>query len=341
MKSWIGRAAVSAAALSVAVTGLSGCGGRQTENNADSGKSDITCTVANDTRISIATGNTGGVYYVVGNAYATQITSATGDKLKASAAETGASVQNIQGLDKGDYQVAFSLFDTATDAVQGKGAFENKPAKVAALGRIYDNSTHVVVRNEAGINSVADMKGKRISTGSPKSGTEVIAQRLLKSAGLNPDTDIAPQRLDLTKTVEGMKAGTIDGLFWSGGLPTGAMTDLFTTTGDKVKFIDVTPLLSEMQKINPAYQEGTIPASTYKTASDTKTIVVPNVLLVKEDLDANIACVLTKTLIEKREELVKANAAAKGITLETVRKTDPVPLHRGSVKALDDAGAAK
>jgi TRAP transporter TAXI family solute receptor len=188
---------------------------------------------------------------------------------------------------------------------------------------------------------MAGMKGKRISTGSPKSGTEVIARRLLTAAGLDPDKDIQPQRLDLTKTVEGMKGGTIDGFVWSGGLPTSALTDLFTTAGDKVEFIDISPLLPAMQKLSSAYQEGTIPAATYKTPADVKTIVVPNVLLVREDLDADVACVLTKTLLDKRDALILANAAAKGITLENIRKTDPVPLHRGAVKALDDAGAAK
>jgi uncharacterized protein len=341
VRSRIGRIAFSAAALSLAVSAIAGCGGRRTETVADTGKTDITCTVDKETRIAIATGNTTGVYYVVGNALATQLSDVSGGKLKATAAETGASVQNIQQLEANQSQVAFSIFDTATDAFSGKGSFDGKPVKIASLGRLYDNATHVVVRNDANINSVADMKGKRISTGSPKSGTEVIANRLLKAAGLDPEKDIQPQRLDLGKTVEGIKAGTIDGLVWSGGLPTGGITDLFTTAGDKVKFIDISPLLPEMQKINAAYQAGTIPSATYKTAADAKTIVVPNVLLVREDLDANVACLVTKTLVSKKDDLAKANSAAKGITLQTIRKTDPVPLHRGAVKALDDAGAAK
>jgi TRAP transporter TAXI family solute receptor len=323
--------------------GVAGCGGRQTPTttpeSAAAGAA-VDCTVKNDTRISIATGNTTGVYYVVGNALAEQVTKATDNKVKATAAETQASVGNIQSLDKGDYQVAFSLFDTATDAVQGTGSFD-KPVKIAALGRIYDNSTHVVVRADAGINSVADMKGKRISTGSPKSGTEVIAQRLLKAAGLDPDKDIQPQRLDLAKTTDGMKAGTIDGFFWSGGLPTSGVTDLFTTAAGKVKFLDIDSLLPKMQQLSPAYQAGTIPAATYRTAADVKTIVVPNVLLVRADMDSGLACVLTKTLVEKRDALAQANPAAKGITLQTVRKTDPVPLHPGAVAALDTLGAAK
>lgn len=330
-----------ALALAVLVTvSLVGCGGNRS-NSASPGStaSSGTCAVTSDLRISIATGNATGVYYAIGNALAVQLSTASDGKLKATAAETGASVQNIQQLVKGDYQVAFSLFDTATDAVQGKGAFAGQPQNVLALARIYDNYTHVVVRADAGINSVADMKGKRISTGSPKSGTEVIANRLLQAAGLNPETDIKPQRLDLTKTTDGMKDGSIDGFFWSGGLPTPGVTDLFTTAGDKVKFLDVTPLLPKMTAINAAYQASTIPAGSYPKADAVPAIVVPNVLLVRPDLDATVACAVTKTLFDRKGELAKANKAADGISLDTARKTDPVQLHPGAKQALDSLGA--
>ena len=174
---------------------------------------------------------------MVGGGLAKLITDET--DLKATSAETGASVQNIQQLVAGDYDIAFSLADTAADAVNGTGAFTEKQ-EVSALGRIYPNYTQVVVRADSGINSIADFKGKRISTGSPKSGTEVIADRLIEAAGLSQD-DVQAQRLDLTKTVDGMKDGSIDGLVWSGGLPTPAITDLFTSLGDKVTFLDITP----------------------------------------------------------------------------------------------------
>jgi len=318
---------------------LTGCGGRQDTGPGDAG-AQVTCNVESETRISIATGNNTGVYFALGNAYAEQISSATGGKVKATAAETGASVQNIQQLVAGNYQVAFSLADTAADAVQGKDTFD-KPQPVQALARIYSNSTQVLARNGSGINTVADMKGKRVSTGSPKSGTEVIANRVLKAAGLDPEKDISAQRLDLTKTVDGMKDGTIDAMFFSGGLPTPGITDLTTTAKDKVKFIDISPLLPEMKKINPVYDAGAIPADVYKTSSEIKTIVVPNVLLVKDDIDANLACVLTKALYDKQPELVKANGAAKGITLDVARKTDPVKLNRGAEKALEMLNAPK
>lgn len=332
------RAIATAAGFSL-VLALTGCGGRQDNAPADAG-AQVTCNVDKDTRISIATGNNTGVYFALGNAYAEQISAATGGKVKATAAETGASVQNIQQLVSGSYQVAFSLADTAADAVQGKDSFD-KAQPVQALARIYSNSTQVLVRTDSGITTVADMKGKKVSTGSPKSGTEVIANRLLRSAGLDPDKDISAQRLDLTKTVDGMKDGSIDAMFFSGGLPTPGITDLLTTAKDKVKFIDIASLTTEMKKINPVYEEGVIPATTYKTPGDVKTIVVPNVLLVKDDIDANLACVLTKALYDKQPELVKANGAARGITLDVARKTAPVTLNRGAEKALDTLNAPK
>jgi len=332
------RLAIAAAAAVVVAGAVTACGGRQDTATTDAG-GDVTCTVQNDTRVGIATGNATGVYFALGNAYAEQI-GAAGGKVKATAAETGASVQNIQQLVAGTYAVAFSLADTAADAVNGTGSFQGRQP-IAALSRIHTNYTQVIVRKAAGIKDVAGMRGKRVSTGSPKSGTEVIANRLLTAAGLDPAKDISAQKLDLAKTVDGIKDGSIDALFWSGGLPTPGITDLMTTSGDQVQFVDVTGLLPDLQKINPVYESGTIPASTYKTPADVPTIVVPNMLLVRNDLDPNLACVLTKTLFERKTQLEQANAAAKEISLENARKTDPVPLHRGAEKALDDLNAPR
>jgi uncharacterized protein len=317
----------------VLIAGLvvAGCGGKRDDGAAGQQGASITCE-ASEGRITIATGNATGVYFALGGGLAQLISDNT--KLRATAAETGASVQNIEQLVAGDYDIAFSLADTAADAVQGKEAFQGKPAKIRALTNLYPNYTHVVVRADSGIRSVADMRGKRISTGSPRSGTEVIANRLLQAAGLDPNKDIQAQRLDLTKTVDGMKDGSIDGMFWSGGLPTAGITDLTITLMDRVTFIDVTPQLDAMKKINPVYEQGTIPAATYKLRGDTPTIVVPNVLLVREDFPANNACAITKLIYAKKADLEKVHAAAKDILPEKAKDTDPVQLHPGAAEAL-------
>jgi TRAP transporter TAXI family solute receptor len=286
------RALAAAAVLALAVTG---CGGKQQADPPAQGGGQ-SCE-AGEGRITIATGNSGGVYYVLGGGLAQLISNNT--KLRATAAETGASVQNIQQLVAGNYDVAFSLADTAADAVRGKGSFDGKPQKIQALSRIYPNSTQVLVRTDSGINSVADMKGKRISTGSPKSGTEVIANRLLQAAGLKPDTDVQAQRLDLAKTADGMKSGTLDGLVWSGGLPTAQITDITTALKDKVKFLDITPLLPKLKQVNDVYDQGVIPAAAYG-----------------------------------QPELAKVHPAAKEISKQLATRTEPVPLHPGAKQAL-------
>jgi uncharacterized protein len=318
---------------------VAGCGGQRGDDNGAAAAEPTSCEVTADARLSIATGNTTGVYYTLGGAYAEAISQQTGGKLKATAAETSASLQNIQQLVAGTHQVAFSLADTAADAINGTASFTEKQP-IAALTRLYPNYTQVIARTDKGINSIADMRGKRVSTGAPNSGTEVIANRMLAAAGLDPAKDIQAQRTELGKTVEGMKDGSIDAMFWSGGLPTGGITDLFVSQRENVKFLDVTDTLQKLQEINPIYERGVIPASTYQTPADAPTVVVPNVLLVKDDMDGNTACVLTKALFDNKADLVKANKAADGISLDTARQTSPVPLHPGAKKALDELGAA-
>lgn len=313
-----------------AALALSACGGQQDRTAAGSGVDESSCE-AGEGRLNIATGNTTGVYYVVGGGLAEVINAET--DLQATSAETGASVQNIQQLVAGDYDIAFSLADTATDAVNGEGEFDG-PQDVSTLGRIYSNYTQVVVQADSGIDSVEDFKGKRISTGSPQSGTEVIANRMIEAAGLQV-SDVKAQRLDLTKTIDGMKDGSIDGLVWSGGLPTPALTDLFTSMGDDVKFIDVTSTLPGLQKINPVYEEATIPADVYELDEDVPTFVVPNLLMVRNDMPDNLACALTTLMIEEKDQLVAVHPAAEEISAENAALTDPVELHPGSERALD------
>jgi uncharacterized protein len=285
-------------------------------------------------RLTIATGNTTGVYYQLGGALASIISSKV-EGYRATASETGASVQNVQGLVSGNYDIAFSLGDTATDAVKGQHSFKT-PQEVMALTRLYPNYTQVAVRTSTGITKIADLKGKRVSTGSPNSGTEVIARRLLEVAGLDPARDLTAQRLGLPESVDAMKSGSIDALVWSGGLPTSGITDLTTSLGKDVRLIPIADLLPAMQKTyGDIYYRGVIPAATYKQPADVATIAVPNVLLVRKDMPDDLAEKLTRVIYENKDALVQVNAAAKGILLEEATKTDPVPLHPGAQKAID------
>ena len=314
---------------------VSACGGRQQPTAPPAGADGSSCQ-ASSGQITIATGNATGVYYALGGGLANLIS--TNTPLKATASETGASVQNIQQLVAGEYDIAFSLADTAADAVRGQGGF-TAPQEIQALARIYSNYTHVVVQRSSGIRTVADFRGKRISTGSPKSGTEVIANRLMVAAGLDPERDVQAQRLELGKTIDAMKDGSIDGFVWSGGLPTGGVTDLFTSAGDRVEFLDISDLLPKMQEINPVYAEGVVPASAYKTPSDVRTIVVPNLLLVRTDFPPGDACAVTRLMFDKKAELEKVHPAATELDPRLAAETAPVTLAPGAQNALQQLGA--
>ncbi|MGW7369018.1 TAXI family TRAP transporter solute-binding subunit [Streptomyces sp. NPDC054841] len=320
--------ALGLAAVAVALTlTATGCGGKQ-ENQADKGAA------ADGGRITIATGNTTGVYYQLGGGLAKMISEDI-KGYRATATATGGSVQNIQGIVAGDYDLGFSLLDSADDAVHGKGGF-TQPQPVEALARLYPNYTQVVVRADSGIKSLADMKGKRVSTGAPASGTEVIAKRLLRAGGLDMDKDVKAQHLGLPETVEAMKDGTVDALFWSGGLPTAGITDLTTTLGGKVRFLDVTPVLPALRKeFGSVYEQGSIPASAYKQPADVPTVIVPNVLLVKKGFDPELAGKIVDVLFGRQADLEKVNAAAKGNSIAGAAKTDSVPLNPGAKRAIE------
>lgn len=320
------------AAITVA-TGLlvSGCGGKREVQPAAGGNGGDSCTAAAG-QMSIATGNSTGVYYVIGGGIANLISENT--DLKATAAETGASVQNLQQLVTGNYDLGFSLADTAADAVEGKAAF-TKPEDLKALTRIYSNYTQVIVRKSSGIKKIEDFKGKTVSTGSPNSGTEVIANRLIEAAGLQA-SDVKTQRIDLSKTVSAMKDGTIDAMVWSGGLPTAGVTDLFTTAGNDVEFLDISAYEPKMKEINAVYEVDSLPANTYQGQAEVKTIVTPNVLMVRSDMDNGTACAITKLIFEKKADLEKVHSAAKNISLDNADKTAPIEVHPGAQQAIDE-----
>ena len=256
--------------------------------------------------------------------------------MQATAAETGASVQNIEQLVKGDYDVAFSLADTAADAVNGSGDFDGEQ-DVSALGaHLLQLHPGRGPQADSGINSVADFKGKRISTGSPQSGTEVIANRLIEAAGLET-ADVKAQRLDLTKTDRRHEGRQHRRAVWSGGLPTPAITDLFTVAGQRCRDSRRDRrCCRSCQEINPVYEKGDHPRRDVQDARRRRPIVVPNLLMVRDDMRENLACALTTLVYDKKDVLEQVHPAAADISLDLAAKTDPVPVHPGSERAIEE-----
>ena len=288
-------------------------------------------------RLSVATGNTTGVYYILGGGIANVLTENV-EGTEATAEATNASAENIRLVCAGDSDIGFTLADTAADAVNGEAGFEGEAQSVEALARIYSNFTQVFVRADAGIESIADMAGKTVSTGSPNSGTEVIATRLLEVNDIGTG-DIDQQRLGLPESVQGMKDGSIDALVWSGGLPTGGITDLVTSMGDDVVMLPLDEELPKMQEaFGEAYAEGSIPADTYGLPGDVATIAVPNLLVVSDAMPEDVAEEVTRAIFENLDALAQVHPEAENISAETATDTGDVPMHPGAQAYFDAEG---
>ncbi|MCW3817648.1 TAXI family TRAP transporter solute-binding subunit [Micromonospora sp. DR5-3] len=283
-------------------------------------------------RIFLATGNTTGVYYQLGGGYADLISRHL-PGYEARAEPTGASVENINRLASGDMEIAFSLADTAADAVNGRGAFDGQPQPVRALAQVYRNYTHVIVRTGGKIDSFAELRGKRISTGSPKSGTDIIAGRLLTAAGIDPDRDIQRLNLSLPETVKRMRAGTLDAMFFSGGLPTPGIKDLLASAPGTFQLLPLTDLVEPLAaRYGSVYTTATLPKEVYGTPAATPTITVANVILVAADMPDQLAYDLTRVLFAYQGELIKVHPEAGNFTRESAAGTDPIPLHPGAAR---------
>ena len=206
--------------------------------------------------ISIATGGTGGVYYPLGGGMA-NILSKYLPGIQATAEVTGGSVDNLKLIGTNRAEVAFSMMDAALDAVNGVDKFSAGKIPVRTLMVLYPNRMHVVSIEGTGINKMADLKGKRVSTGSPGSATEVMAFRVIEAAGLDKDKDMRRERLGVAESVNALKDRKIDAFFWVGGLPTAAVTDLGATPGVKIKLIDTADLIvGDEQEIQRPLQQG-------------------------------------------------------------------------------------
>jgi TRAP transporter TAXI family solute receptor len=291
-----------------------------------------------DVRLSIATGGTGGVYYPLGGGMANVISKYI-PEAEATAEVTAASVDNclLVGAKKAD--MALVMGDVGYDASAGQNKFKDKlPLRTLAV--LYPNNMHIVTLEGKGIDQVTDLKGRRVSTGAPGSGTEVKALRVLEASGIDPDKDITRDRLSVAESAGALKDGKIDAYFWDGGIPTASITDLGATPGIKLKLIshgDGVPKMVE--KYGPLYDQGVIPAKSYPGQEKDVTIaVVWNVLVCNAEMKDDIAYKIVKALFEKKDELVAVHKEALNLNLEAQKTGSPMPFHPGAAKYFKEKG---
>jgi hypothetical protein len=290
--------------------------------------------------LSIGTGGTGGVYYPLGGGIA-NVLSKYVPGMQATAEVTGGSVDNLKLIATGKPYIALSMADVGQDAVHGEGKFKGSKIPLRTLMVLYTNHMHVVTVEATGINSIKDLKGKRVSTGSPGSATEVMAFRIIEAAGLSPTKDINRERLGVAESVNAVKDRKIDAFFWVGGLPTAAVTDLAATPGAKIKLIDHADTVAAMnKKYGNLYIQDVIPKATYSgMTSDNKQASVANILVAHEKLSDQAAYNIVKTIFDKRQELINVHKAAEEFKLETQKASaTPVPYHPGAMKYFNEKG---
>jgi len=290
--------------------------------------------------LSIATGGTGGVYYPLGGGMAAVLSKYVSG-MQATAEVTGGSVANLQLIGTGKPYLGMTMADATLDAFKGEDKFKGKPVAVRTLLVMYPNRMHVVTIEGTGINSMKDLKGKRVSTGSGGSATEVMAFRVIEAAGLDKDRDMKRERLGVAESVNAIKDRKIDAFFWVGGLPTAAVTDLANTPGVKIKLLDHADLVNAMNKKHGnLYVADTIAKDVYHGMDkDNHMVSVNNLLVAHQSMDDKTAYNIVKAVFDHKDELVRTHKEAENIKLENQKKdASPVPWHPGALKYFAEKG---
>jgi TRAP transporter TAXI family solute receptor len=297
-----------------------------------------TAAIAAPTFINILTGGTSGVYYPIGVGLS-QLYSNGIEGSKTSVQATKASVENLNLLQSGRGELALALGDSVADAWNGveDAGFKAPLKKIRAIAGTYPNYIQIVANKEAGINTLADLKGKRISVGAPKSGTELNARAIFKAAGLSYEDMAKVEFLPYAESVELIKNRQLDATLQSSGLGMAAIRDLAATL--PINFVaipaDVVAAIG-----NAAYQPATIPGGTYDgQEADVATVAVKNILVSHEGVSEETAYQMTKLMFENLDRLGNAHSAAKDIKLDGAAKDMPIPLHPGAERFYKEVGA--
>ncbi|MEM8630368.1 MAG: TAXI family TRAP transporter solute-binding subunit [Pseudomonadota bacterium] len=288
-------------------------------------------------QLSIATGGTGGVYFPMGGGLAEVINNHV-DGYAATAEVTGASVENMGLIARGDADMGLALADTVAQAYAGTGRFEGQQLPmIRGLASMYANMIQIVTLEGSGITSIEDLAGKRVSVGAPGSGTEVNAEKVLQANGLSYD-DIDEQRLNFNETADALANGDIDAGFWSVGAPTSSILNLSTT--QPIVMIELTDdQIAAAQAAEPLFARTTLPAGTYEGVGEIAVLGVPNVLAASSEMSDDLAYATVKAMFENIDDLRAVHPAANQTTVDFTLAATPVPLHPGALRYFEEIGA--
>ncbi|TPK90267.1 TAXI family TRAP transporter solute-binding subunit [Mesorhizobium sp. B2-4-17] len=294
------------------------------------------CAARADEFINVLTGGTSGVYYPLGVALS-EIYGKTIPGVRTQVQATKASVENLNLLEQGKGEIAFALGDSVKAAAEGDAdaGFPQKLEKLRAIAAIYPNYVQIVASQESGIKSFADLKGKSLSVGAPKSGTELNARAIFGALGMSYSDLSRTEYLPFGESVELIKNRQLDATLQSAGLGVASIKDLASSLP-----ITVVAVPAEVaQKLGAPFQAATIPAGTYQgQKEDVPTLAITNILVTRSDLSDDEAYQMTKQLFEHLDQMVAAHNAAKSIKLEDAIKGLPIPLHPGAARYYKEKG---
>ena len=288
----------------------------------------------------IGTGGTGGTYYPIGGLIANAIST---DKVNSSAVASNGSVANVNAIIGGASESGFAQADVATWAFTGTGIYEGKPKveELRAIANLYPETVHVVVKKGLGAKSIADLKGKRISVDEPGSGSLVNARAILAAYGVG-ERDYKPEYIKPGPAIEKMKDGSLDGFFFTGGYPFGALTELGATHGFELLAIDGEPA-AKLKKQFGFFADDTIPDNVYKDTKGVKSLAVGAQWVTTSKMDADLVYEVTKGLWsdKARATLDAGHAKGKAIVKANALLGLGIPLHAGAERFYKEAGLLK
>jgi TRAP transporter TAXI family solute receptor len=294
--------------------------------------------LAKTTFISVGTGGTGGIYYPYGGGVA-EIWSKYVKGVKAVAEVTGASVENVKLAHKGETVVGEVMGDVAVAGFNGLSKFKGKKHDILSMAIMYPNLLQIVALKSSGISDITQVKGRSISTGSPGSGTNFMAEAVLKALEISPDS-YKDSRLSFTESANALRDSTIDVGIWSVGPGTSSILDLATT--HEIQILGFTP--EQTQRIlaaNETYSAVELAGGVYRGIDKpVSTIGVWNVMICQASLDTEMVYNLVKALFEHNDYLQKIHPSAAYTTPENAVKYSPIPLHPGTIKYLEEKGIA-
>ena len=313
---------------------LAGCGGGKSTPAPENGGEEEEAKPQEQIFLNIATGGTAGTYYPLGGALS-EIWNKNIPGVNSTAQSTGASVANINLLKEGKADIIMVQNDITYYAANGVELFEEKYEDIRGLAILYPETVQLVTLANKGINSVADLKGKRVAVGAAGSGAEANARQILNAAGITYD-DITEQYLSFAEASNNLKDGNVDAAFLTAGFPTAAVTDIAAQHNLQLISLD-DDLIEKLMNEYPYYTKITIPAGTYSGVDeDIQTVAVQAMLAVKSDMDEDLAYNLVKQMYDNLDRIKAAHSVGELIKPETGTEGMPIELHPGAQKYFDE-----